>query len=114
MDPAFLRFASIPGPLMAASILAGVLIVHPTQPGAFPDIQSAVDVAKERDTILVKPGTYSTFHVDNKWLTIAGDVPGNVQVTGGARVSNLDAGKRLTLVHLTLTGSNTSSPATRH
>jgi hypothetical protein len=113
MEPAFLRPAAIPGPLMSVCVLAGVLIVHPTQPGAFHDIQSACNAAAERDTILVEAGTYPTFEVVDKWLTIASD-NASVTVSGGARVRNLQAGKRVTLVGLTLTGGNGGSPATRH
>jgi hypothetical protein len=114
MEPTSLRFGMLSAPPLAAWVVAGVLIVHPTQPGAFPDIQSACDAAKERDTILVKSGTYPTFEVDDKWLTIAADSPGNVTVNGGARVRNLDAGKRLTLIGLTLNGTNVGIPEKRN
>jgi hypothetical protein len=113
MESPSLRLLLGPAPLLAAWAIAGVLIVHPTQPGAFHDIQSACNAAEERDTILVEAGAYPTFLVDNKWLTIASD-NAVVNVTGGARVRNLDAAKRVTLVGLTLTGSNAGLPATRH
>lgn len=84
-----------------------VLVVQPNGPaGTFSDIQSACNQAHERDTILIKAGSYSSFEVVDKWLTIAADVGGSVTVNGGISVRDLAAGKRVTLRGLTSSGAS--------
>ena len=65
----------------ALPVGAGVLVVDQAGgPGAgFTSIQTAVDAALEGDTILVRDGTYPTFKIDGKSLSVVGD-GANVEV----------------------------------
>jgi hypothetical protein len=122
------RIASNPVPHLASEIqvqpflanfaLAGllgacldVLIVQHSGPsGTFTDIQSACNQAHERDTILVKPGTYPSFEVVDKWLTVVADTGPSVFVNGGIQVRDLQVGKRVTLIGLFSSGAHTGNP----
>lgn len=69
---------------LAASALLGTathaqldaFVVDVAGSGDFLDIQDAIDVADERETILVRPGVYAPFSVDGKSLTIQADGSG--------------------------------------
>jgi hypothetical protein len=52
-----------------------VRLVAPGVPGAFDDVQAAVDAAVNGDVILVRTSATSSFVVDGKSLTILGDLP---------------------------------------
>jgi hypothetical protein len=73
-----------PGGLALAVALSGaaahaaqgaVHVVAPGQPGAYGDVQAAVDAAVSGDVILVRTPTTSSFVVDGKALHILGDLP---------------------------------------
>ncbi|MCK6445281.1 MAG: hypothetical protein L6Q99_02720 [Planctomycetes bacterium] len=70
--------------------------------GQFVDIQAAVDAAADGDALVVRPGTYSSFFVDDKALAIVGDDGGTAIVLGEVRVENLAAGKLLVLSRMTV------------
>jgi hypothetical protein len=103
--------ASILACSISLAVFLDVLVVQPGGPaGTFSDIQSACDQANERDTILVKTGTYPQFEVANKWLTIAADAGVSVNVSGGISVHDLAAGKRVTLIGLNSLGAPSTGP----
>lgn len=79
--------------------------------GQFADIQPAVAAAGEGDTLLVKPGTYSAFTIENKGLRIVAD--GSVQVQGQVAVLELEAGKLVALAGLKVNATSTAAHALR-
>lgn len=88
---------------LASSARAEVLRVG--GPNAdFDEIQEAVTAAAEGDTILVRPGSYGTFTVDDKDLRIVGQAP-NVE-TRLVRVNDLSSGKTVLLHGLRVTDSS--------
>lgn len=85
--------------LSSAPSSAAVLLVSPSQPGAYPTLQSAVDAATEGDTVLVRPGIYVGCEVVDKALTIAMEVPPSSSngIVGRISVRNLAAHKTVVL-----------------
>jgi len=73
---------------------------------AFASIRTAIQSSSvvDGDVLLVKPGTYPTFFLVGKSLTILAEVPGTVQVPGRSSVSGLVAGKNASLRGLSLGG----------
>lgn len=90
---------------LKASFAGNVLVVDASGAGQFTQIQDAIDVAAEGDTLLVKSGTYPTFVVGNKGLSIVADTGASVSIDGGIRVRNLATGKALLLVGLDSQGT---------
>jgi hypothetical protein len=78
---------------LASAALPGatgdVYVVDATGGGDFLDIQSAVDAASQRDTILVRPGNYGGFDIYNKSLAIVADGPQTPRVNGPVFVRSL-------------------------
>lgn len=110
MQPAVLRLHAL---ATVAFLCAppGVLIVDGAgTAGTLPDVQTACNLAAEGDSILVKSGTYAGFEVVDKGLTIAADTNASVQLVGAARVRNLAASKRVTLIGLTSRGHQAGLP----
>jgi hypothetical protein len=91
--------------LFATTSFADVLVVDASGGGNYTQIQAAVDAAVDGDTILVKSGSYVSFVVDDKALTIVGDTGASVQVAGAARVRDLSASKTFVLQRVTATGT---------
>ncbi|MFN0205829.1 MAG: hypothetical protein ACKVS6_05900 [Planctomycetota bacterium] len=63
----------------------------------FTQIQPAVTAAVDGDIILVKPGTYNQFTIQNKTLIITSDVAGGVLVDKGMKIMNLAASRSVTI-----------------
>jgi hypothetical protein len=61
------------------------------------------------DVILVKPGNYAQFHVQDRDLTVVAEIPGTVTVAGPVRVTNVAEGKRVALIDLSATGVGTDA-----
>lgn len=62
-----------------ATVQAGVVLVDPGTPGAFTEIQPALDAALDHDIVLVRPladagARYEPFTVGGKTLAVVGDV----------------------------------------
>lgn len=98
-------FASLLAPIRAAT--ANVWIVAPSG-GTFTDIQPAVDAASDGDVVLVKNGSYGSFVVANKTLSIVAEAGHSPFVTGAVRIRNVPAGKSVLVAGLTAQG--TSAP----
>lgn len=94
--------------VLARTTSAGnVLIVSPSIPGAYTQIQPAVDAAQDGDLVLVKSGTYSFFQIVDKSLTVVADASAVVQVDG-IRVQNLSATRTVVLSGLRANGTSGS------
>ncbi len=96
-------------PLFAAPCFADVFVVAVDGTGDFPDIQPAIDAASDGDTILVLPGSYGSFDISNRALTITSEIATLATITGTVRVRGLAPGKTVTLSGLAVTG-NYSGP----
>ena len=96
-------------PLFAAPGFADVFVVAADGTGDFVDIQSAVDTALDGDTVLVLPGSYASFDVFNRSLTVTAEIATLATVTGTVRVRGLAPSKTVTLSGLAVTG-NYSGP----
>jgi hypothetical protein len=70
---------------------AGVLKVG-TSAGAYATIGAAIAAAAEGDTILVEPGTYPAFSIDDKALNVLADPEGGA-MTSSIQIQNLAAAK---------------------
>jgi hypothetical protein len=86
--------------LSSPSVLAGVITVDDSGGADFTDLPAAVAAAASGDTLLVQPGTYSSFTLEGKPLTVLGLVSGQVQVLGSTRVRDLAAGSLAVLCQL--------------
>lgn len=95
---ALILFACTP-----AAFAGNVLVVGPL-PTQIAEIQAAVDAAVDGDVILVKSGTYASFSVPNKEVTIVEDHGQTVFVDGAIRVRNLAAGRTVVISGLQATG----------
>ena len=75
MRPGMLTLASLflAATSAAPSLASDVHIVDTTGAGDFPTIQQALNSAADGDIILVRPGTYPSFVVDNLDVTIIAD-----------------------------------------
>lgn len=88
----------------ASSAFAGSVLVVGPQPTQIAEIQAAVDASVDGDVILVKSGTYATFSVPNKTVTIVADSAQVVNVDGAIRVRNLTAERTVVVSGLRATG----------
>jgi hypothetical protein len=85
--------------LLAAGVPAQglVLTVDDDGPADFPEIAQALAVAQDGDTLLVQDGTYASFAVEGKAVSIQAANAGGVVVAGPAIVRDIAAGKVMTL-----------------
>jgi hypothetical protein len=97
--------------VLGASARSEVLVVSSSGGGQFTNLQSAVNAAQEGDTLLVKPGAYSSFTIDGESLTVAADTGGPVTVYGSVVVRDLSAAQQVVLSGLVVTGATTTSMA---
>lgn len=81
--------------------------------GSFPTIQEAVDASAQRDVVLVTPGSYQAFTLDNKGVTVLGTSPTNVFVAGPCEVRNLGPKRRAALINLVVTSADQYSSPSR-
>lgn len=87
---------------------ANVIRVAPT--GIPSTIQGAVDVAVDGDVILVETGTYPSFVIRNKELTVVANTGANVKIDGAIRVGNLAATRTVVISGLANLGAPVSDP----
>ncbi len=109
------RFVLVSCAVLALAPFArpNVIVVAPSG-GDFTQMQAAVDAAVDGDTLLVKSGTYATFSIANKALTVIGDTGATVDIVGGVRARNLDTGKTLVIANLHATGDPIGTFAARY
>ncbi len=96
--------------VLCAPVRAGNVLVVGPGPQQLAEIQAAVDAALDDDVILVRSGTYQSFVVANKALTIAADVGQTVNVQGAIRARGLTADRTLVLSGLRATGQVNGNP----
>jgi len=88
----------------AAANAEGVVIVDAPGLGVLLDIPTAIAAAAPGDVLLVAPGTYAPFVIDNKSVSIFA-MPGGVTIDGTIEVRNLGPGKRVVLSGLEAHGA---------
>jgi hypothetical protein len=98
------RAAALSG-LLATTSFANVLVVDASGGGSYTQIQAAVDAAVDGDTVLVESGSYLSFVVSAKSVSIVGDTGSDVHVVGAIRVRDLAAGQTLVLENLKAAGA---------
>ncbi len=87
----------------ACCALAQVLTVaSPPGPGEYPNIQTALDAAVDGDAIVVAAGTYPSFVVFAKDVSIAADSAQSVLIEGGFAVRALLAEQSVVVRGLTV------------
>ncbi|QDU66154.1 hypothetical protein [Engelhardtia mirabilis] len=87
----------------AALALGQVHVVDASgAPGAFTDLQEAIFAAQDGDLILVEDGTYSSFTISAKGLTIVADTGAAPVVVGRAEISGTAAGQDILIRGLEL------------
>lgn len=65
----------------------GVRILQAPGLGLLPDIQTAIDAAADGDVLIVAPGAYAPFVVDDRSIWIVAMEPGSVSISGTVLVS---------------------------
>ena len=114
MTPSILRFLAHAGSLavLAGVAQAGVHYVDSGGAGDFTTIQAAVDASLDGDVIVVRPGTFAAFVVDDKTLSISAESGGLVLVQGTVEIRNLAAHRRVLVAGLSIQGpqATTSFP----
>ena len=91
------------------SLAGDVHVVDVTGAGDFPTVQQALNSALDGDVILVRPGSYPSFVVDDLDICIVAD--GGTVTTGTVRARNLALGKTLVLDGIDAQGVPSSSPS---
>jgi hypothetical protein len=95
--------------LLAVSSRASVIVVSSSGGGQFTNLQAAVNSAASGDTLLVKAGSYSSFTIDAKALSVVADTGATVTVNGSVIVQNLAANQNVVLAGFIVTGATTTS-----
>lgn len=86
--------------LSSVAVAQKTIVVDATGQGGHKTIQGAIDVARDGDRIVVLPGSYTAFTVDDKALTIFGSKQSYVYTlfaNASTRVRRLTAGKRVVI-----------------
>lgn len=91
------------------SLAGDVHVVDGTGAGDFPTVQQALNSALDGDVILVRPGSYPSFVVDDLDICIVAD--GGTVTTGTVRARDLAVGKTLVLDGIDAQGVPSSSPS---
>lgn len=99
---------------LALPCFADVLVVNAAGGAPYTDIQSAIQAAQDGDVVLIESGTYPTFVVRNKTLSITADTDETVVVAGPIRVQDLGAGKTVVLSGLQSKGTSNGLPIETH
>jgi hypothetical protein len=92
----------------AASSLsfAGVHIVDASGSADFTAIQPAIDASVDGDVIVIRTGTYGSFMIDDKALSVFADANAIVTVNGGVRVLNVATTKTVVVSGIQATGAS--------
>ncbi len=100
---ALLASVQLPSAHGARPLAGHVLVVG--GPHGFPTIQTAVDLAGDGDTVLVKTGTYPGFAIGSKGISVVADTGATV-VTDAVSVNGVPSGRSAVLAGLTIQASN--------
>ncbi|MBM3977316.1 MAG: hypothetical protein FJ299_10040 [Planctomycetes bacterium] len=77
----------------------------------FTSIQAAVDASADRDTVLVKDGSFAeTVFITNRGLTLIADLGANVVIQGGLRIYGTQASQPILLRGLRVPGTSIANP----
>lgn len=98
--------------LASAPASASVIRVAPT--GIPSTIQGAVDVAHDGDVILVESGSYPSFVIRSKELTVVANTGANVKIDGAIRIGGIDGTRTVVLQGLANTGGPVTSAAAQY
>jgi hypothetical protein len=95
-------------PLLTPSLPAAQGKVWIVGPGAYNQIQPAIDAALDGDTLLIKYGNYASFVIDDKALHLVAEAGVSPTVQSPVRIENLSAGKVVCVAGLQLSDTNSS------
>ena len=94
--------------LLAPAGSAEIRVVSPS--GPYMQIQTAVDAANDGDLVLVHSGTYDSFAVQAKSLTVCADTSAIVHLQGGVSVLDLTTGQTVCIIGLHAFGDPDAFP----
>lgn len=95
--------------LCSSALAENVVIVDAGGLQSYPGLQSAIDAASNGDVLVVAPGVYAPFTIDDKTVWIEAATPGTVQVDGTVTIQNLKKAKYVVLSGLSITGLEQST-----
>ena len=98
--------------LLITSARGDVIVLG--QPGSHATLQAAIDAAQDGDVLLIEPGTYTGFTIDDKALTLLPTSPGNINVNGLCKVRNLSARRAVSISGLFLKAPTSTSSTIFH
>lgn len=99
--------------LSAAAHAGSVRLVDPAA-GPYHDIQSAVNASAPGDVVLVKSGAYAAFTVASRDVAVVAEIGTTAVVSGGVRVTGLDAGETFLLGGVRASGDPSALDERRH
>jgi hypothetical protein len=100
------RWTCVASLMISSTSFAGeVWVVDASGGGQFTQIQPAVDIAADGDTVLVRSGTYEPFTISHEGLAVCADLGASVLVDGGIRVVNTLMPHQVVLVGLESRGA---------
>ncbi len=95
---------------LSGPAFSGVIVVDAGGGGQFTVLQAAVDAAQDGDVLLVRSGTYATFAIADRSVTVAADQGAVVEILGAVRIRNLSPGRTAVLSGLSARGSGLTEP----
>lgn len=87
---------------IAAAASAEVRLIDEAGNGSFTEIQAAIDASVDGDTLLVNPGIYAGFTVDQKAVWILATVDDAVTISDTVRIENLTSTQSVVLYGLSV------------
>lgn len=106
-------------PMLAATAIAAVTafgdvrVVRQSPVATYPEIQDAIEASSDGDVVLVERGTYGSFNVRNKSITVIVDVGHEVHVTGPLRLFGTTPARTIFVSGLRSRGYSSNTWVTR-